>query len=527
MPITDSSSGTSNALLLKYKHVLWPAYAALVAALAMVFFADLRHLLLGVDDIGTFRNHVAMSEDFFFFFSPDKEHASGRVIDEFTMWVGYLVWGNTPAFFHILVAAAHALASFSLSYAFHHLGADLKTSAIGGLLFLVNIAHVGTVHWISALEYPMALLNASWTLYLYVRCSESPRRILLWAFYGGLIVCALTHFVTVLLWPLCFFWSWQRGETWSSVAQRLVPALPMLALALFFVFHLTGSDTTTQSALDSYSESMIAISGPAALLALLSDNAHAFLWLLGRLLSMAHWLPLAPREQLEIEIWLGGAFLVVLLGLLWKGGRHIRLWSAWTLLFVVPFVPATLVHTGISRYLYLATAGSSFLLACALVRLGAQLGRANRYFVPAVLAVLLVSSYGAEKRMANVAKYNSGRYYITNEDPQIGVQLIEGALATVPELLPLGEAYLYLVEGLLMAGTEDYQEALDRALKEVPDSPNIHLIADLSNLFINGEGRAVDQRQLDHLFSRSRPDTPWLAAGKFIVNCSNWSRATG
>ena len=281
--MADDYSSMNDSLSSRYKHLLWPAYAALVAALAAVFFADLRHLLLGVDDAGTFRDHIAISEDFFYFFSPDKERASGRVIDEFALWIGYLVWGNAPAFFHVLVAAVHALASFSLACAFHRLGADLKTSLVGGLLFLVNIAHIEVVHWISALEYPLAVFNVSWTLYLYARLSERPRRTLLWAFYGGLIVCVLTHFVTVLLWPFCFFWSWQRGEAWPRLARRLVPALPMLALALIFVFRITGSDTTTQLAFDSYNESMAATTAPAALLSLLADNTRALLWLLGRL----------------------------------------------------------------------------------------------------------------------------------------------------------------------------------------------------------------------------------------------------
>jgi hypothetical protein len=65
----------------------WAIYALVIGAVSALFFADLRHLLLGVDDAGAFRDHLAISRDFLLFFSPDKERASGRLVDEFiTCW---------------------------------------------------------------------------------------------------------------------------------------------------------------------------------------------------------------------------------------------------------------------------------------------------------------------------------------------------------------------------------------------------------------------------------------------------------
>ena len=57
---------------------IWPLYALLLSALAWVFFADVLTLGLDTHDVETFRDHERISEDFAYFFSPDKEQASGR-----------------------------------------------------------------------------------------------------------------------------------------------------------------------------------------------------------------------------------------------------------------------------------------------------------------------------------------------------------------------------------------------------------------------------------------------------------------
>ena len=486
----DSSSDLSASRL------TWALYALFIGVVSALFFADLRHLLLGVDDAGTFRDHLAINSDFFFLFSPEKERASGRIVDELIMWVVHLVSGNTPSVFHLLVAFVHGIASLSLAVCFRRIGVGLVASLIGGLLFLVNIAHVETVHWISALEYSMAVLNLAWTLYFFARYIESGRRLFYGLFCAGLMLCILTHFVTVLLWPLCLFYAWLNSADFRASVRSLLYVVPALVLALVFVFAITGSDTTTRSAFDSYSQST---SHFASLLTFVIDSLQAYLWLLGRLISMAHWLPFAPNVEHATEVWLGVLLLVSLFVLLWKGSSSIRFFCAWTLLFLVPFVPATLVHTGIARYIYIATAGSSLLLAWALSSLADRWGRWGAYFLALVLLLVLWSSYWAEERMANIARYNSGRYYITNDDPQIGVDLLRNALATDPVFLPLGEAYLSLLQGLLISGT-DYEEMLETALEQVPEDHNIQLLGRISTLLMDPVDHAADPDVLAVLY---------------------------
>ncbi|MGY8825691.1 MAG: hypothetical protein ACKVJG_17445 [Candidatus Latescibacterota bacterium] len=169
---------------------------------------------------------------------------------------------------------------------------------------------------------------------------------------------------------------------------------------------------------------------------------------------MAHWLPLAPNMENPTEVWLGGLVLVFLLVLLWKGNPSIKFFCAWTLLFLVPFVPATLVHTGIARYIYIATAGSSLLLAWVLSWLADRMGQKGPYVLALVLLLVLWSSYRAEEQMANLTRYNSGRYYITNDDPQIGIDLLQKVLATDTAFVHLDEAYLSLLQGLFILGQD-------------------------------------------------------------------------
>ncbi|MEE2873227.1 MAG: tetratricopeptide repeat protein, partial [Candidatus Latescibacterota bacterium] len=339
---------------------------------------------------------------------------------------------------------------------------------------LCNIAHVETVQWISALEYPFAVLNISCTLCVYASYIEGRRRALLLFFYGAVLVCALTHFVSVLVLPLCLLWGWWRGGAIVERAKELAPLLLLLPPVLFFVFGLTGSHTTTSAALHASLNQSVVL--------LFTDSTGSFFWLLGRLLSLAHWVPVVPGERAMVELWLGGVVLLLLLWGVWKGRTEVQIWGLWTLLFTVPFVPATAVHPSIARYVYLATAGSSFLIAWALLRGSRGLGRSGPYVGGAVLLGLLVSSYMAEDRIANLTRYNTGRFFVGHADPRVGMSLIDQALEIDRSLIPVAEAHFYLLDGALRAGV-DYEEILRRGLHELPENKDLRLAAQLSAQF--------------------------------------------
>ena len=226
--MVSASLDKNDCLRLRETRPVWAIYALVLALVAAFFFADLRDFLQRTDDADVFRAHEAIRGDFSFFLSPEKPMASGRIVDEFALYLVYLFCGNDPGAFHLLAAIVHAMASFALAFAFRRLGADMATSLVGGLLFLCNIAHVETVQWISALEYPFAVLNISCTLCVYASYIEGRRRALLLFFYGAVLLCALTHFVSVLVLPLCLLWGWWRGGAIVERAKELAPLLLLL-----------------------------------------------------------------------------------------------------------------------------------------------------------------------------------------------------------------------------------------------------------------------------------------------------------
>ena len=472
--MVSASLDKNDCLRLRETRPVWAIYALVLALVAAFFFADLRDFLQRNDDADVFRAHEAIRGDFSFFLSPEKPMASGRIVDEFALYLVYLFCGNDPGAFHLLAAIVHAMASFALAFAFRRLGADMATSLVGGLLFLCNIAHVETVQWISALEYPFAVLNISCTLCVYASYIEGRRRALLLFFYGAVLLCALTHFVSVLVLPLCLLWGWWRGGAIVERAKELAPLLLLLPPVLFFVFGLTGSHTTTSVALHALLNQSVVL--------LFADSAGSLLWLLGRLLSLAHWVSVVPGERAMVELWLGGAVLLLLLWGIWKGRTEVQIWGLWTLLFTVPFVPAVAVHAGIARYVYLATAGSSFLIAWALVHASSRLGRRGLPIGGVVLLGVVASSYVAEDRIANLTRYHTGRFFVVDADPRVGMSLIDQALEIDRSLIPVAEAHLYLLDGALRAGV-DYEEILRRGLHELPEDQDLRLAAQLSAQF--------------------------------------------
>jgi hypothetical protein len=116
----------------------WLVYAALVAVLAALCFASAADLLLDTHDDDTFRDHERIARDFAFFFSAEKDQPTARPTVELLKYLAFLVWGNDPVIFHLLVIFFHVLASLLLAWTAHRLGAPLELSLVGGLLFLLK-----------------------------------------------------------------------------------------------------------------------------------------------------------------------------------------------------------------------------------------------------------------------------------------------------------------------------------------------------------------------------------------------------
>lgn len=457
----------------------WVAYFLLLCLVSAVCFASLADHLLDTHDAETFQDNIATSEDFSYFFLPaaQKELGSGRPAAELVKWVAYTLWGNDPGWFHLLVVAIHTLVSFLLARLGWRLGMGLGLSFAGGLLFLVNVAHFQAVHWISALDYPLALAWGIGAMLCYLGYFRSGRPGWLGGAYANLLLGTLAHLSILMAWPLCLFWAWHRGRGLSSALRHLLPFGLALLPALAFISYLTAKDTSTWQALGSYSLQN--------LLALLAGLGELLLWFSSRLFTTAHWLPLPVYQQQTWELWLGGGVLAGMGVLIWKRIFPGAVWAVWILGMLLPFLLLTEeivldMPAGPSRYLYSASAGSSFLLAWLLEGGSQWLGRYLKPWIPytGLTALLLASSYSSLKKAEALSFYTSGRNYIALGDSGHGTEQLKRAIAHAPQLIPLQDAYGRL--GLQLMGTDELAPILDQALQRFPKGLNLNLFREVA-----------------------------------------------
>ena len=452
---------------------LWPVYYLLMAAAAVLVFGDLRHHPLGLDDQATFDDNLAISENPVLLFvpSPEKQLGSGRPIAELFKWLAFLVLGNDAGRFHILVAVLHLIASGMVARLAYRLGLRVEVCLIGGVLFLFNVAHFGAVHWISAIDYDLTLILGFSATFVFLRYQARPGVSALAGFYGVTLAAIMVHPAIGMVLPFLLYLSWVNGQGLKRTALLLGPIV-VLALSLLYLGHAqTAEYTTTNSIWRFLAATDIGLVAP--------QLGHAFLWLLGRMVSTAHWLPFPPHLQPVWEPWLGVFLLGGLIWTLWQRNPNSAPWAIWVLLTLVPFVPASIVHTGISRYLYLATAGSSVLLANGLFYLRNTVGKRHdqmgRGLLLGLTALIVLSSVLALDRAEAVSFYASGRHYFNRGQFSIaGIQL-ERAIVKDAKVIPSAEARFFLVLSALASGGK-WQQALDRALGDQPEDRHLRAL---------------------------------------------------
>ena len=418
----------------------WLAYIALVALLTALCFSGVADLGLDTHDDDTFRDHERIARDFSFFFSPEKDQPTGRPTIELIKYLAYLAWGNDPAVFHLLVVFFHALASLLLARTAHHLGASLELSMVGGLLFLVNVAHFQAVYWISALDYPVALICNLGAVMCYVDYDRgaAPARLRLYAFHAILVLGVLAHPSVVAAWLFCLYWAWRQSTPFKEIARRLLPFAALLLPTALLALHLSPRSASTWSLVDMpITESVTVLLGMLRML----------LWLVSRLLTTAHWLPLPVYKLQTWELILGAVVLAGLVYPIWKKRDPQAHWAMWTLLSFPPFLLLTEttilgLPAGPSRYLYLASAGSSLLIAAALDWVRRTV---HAYAFTISLLLILASSYFSLNQVKAISLYTSGRHFLASHQLEEGIIQLKRAIATAPETINLEDAYVRLV----------------------------------------------------------------------------------
>ena len=415
---------------------LWLAYAGLLGLLAWFCFGDLRHHLIETHDGEHFRDNARISEDWTYFFSPDKEQASGRLLYEFVSFLFYLIWGADPGKYHLLAVAGHVAVSLLLAVCFRATGCNIELALVAGLVFLVNVAHFRAIHWLSGLNYVMGLGCALLALLSFARSADGQRRRWLAICYASLAFGALSHLAGLMAWPFCFYWAWSRGRDLRRALRDLLPfALPLVPV-LVLIARSTSEETSTAETLHAYPS--------ASVFDLVTSTLRSGLWLCSRLLTTAHWLPPRADARQDWELALGAAMTGALVYWIWRRRDPVAVWSAWTIALLVPFAliaEKLLLNLpfGPSRYLYFASAGSSLLLAWGLQRIGLGLGAWGRPFLALGLSGLMAVSYVGLQRAEGLTFYASARSYLVRGEEDTALNLLEKALAAGQDAVPRAE----------------------------------------------------------------------------------------
>lgn len=444
----------------------WVLYAILLCLLAGFCFGDLRHLMLDTHDLETFLDHQQIDQDWTFFFSADKAQDTGRPLAELVKYGAHRIWGNNPAAFHLLVVVFHVLASLLLAVVCRRMGGDLELAFPGGLLFLVNVAHFQAVHWISALDYPLALVCGLLGFYAYLEFLDTGKRSAWGAFAFYMILGMLAHLSVIALAPFVLYYAWMRGTRPRGLVLQAMFLAGFLAVFFIGLRFFAARDMNTLHAVGEY--------GVREFWGLIAGMGRSLFWLVSRLLTTAHWAPLPVYLVQEWELYLGAVLLAGLLALIWKRVEPGWVWSGWLLLWLTPFLLLTEktvfeLPAGSSRYLYPASVGSSMLLAWGLRAGALRLGRAGRYVLPALLLGLLFSSYRGLVRVEATSLYTSGRCYIAMGFAATGVEQLRRAIDQGPDEIPLEETYFRIACVLPLAG-EDPEPGLREGLARFPRS---------------------------------------------------------
>ncbi|MBT5326091.1 MAG: tetratricopeptide repeat protein [Gemmatimonadetes bacterium] len=457
----------------------WSVYVALVALLTVVTFGSLTDLLLDTHEDEIFRDHLkADGLGYFFKSAAEKEFNSpGRPITEIARYLGYLAWGNNPGAFHLYCAAVHALASVLLALAARSLGAPLGLSLLGGLLFLMNVSHFRGVHYISGLDYPLAQVFSLGALLFFARYEVERHGVWLWGVGACLLLGTASHQAAVMVLPFLFYYSWSRGQRFAAALRPLVPIGLLLLLEIYLLLQITDREgVTTWVSLRQLAADSLTTTIPGMV--------RVLLWLTGRLFSTAHWFPLTVYEQQDWEIYFGGLVLAGLGYLLYRHRGLLADWALWIPLSLAPFIMISeqihihLVH-GPSRHLYMASAGSSLLLAWGLQKIGQVLVRkfasGGYAFYGVVLLTLGVVSYAHLKKAESLSYYSIGRFYLLQGDFAVGISQLQRAIAEGADLIPLEDAYYRLCSVKLGTG-DDGEQCLAEARLALPGSRRLRLM---------------------------------------------------
>ena len=448
----------------------WCLYAVLMGLLTYASFGDLSTHLLADDDETYLKDAAASQAQFSNIISSGSLHP-GRPTFNFYMFVAYKIFKEDPTGYHLLKIWLYFVASLLVAIAFRRLGAGFELSLTGGLLFLMNVAHFRVVHWISGTSYILALIFGLIAVLLYSRCLETSHYRWSFAAASALAVAIFAHASTtaVTLFLLIL--------TLNGKLPRL-KAIYMI-LPQFIVAGLCGTLLILVYPKTPEMNNFLSVSEPV-------DVIRNLLWLSGRLVTTAHWFPelLALAEYTEWELAIG--FILLALSILFsmRNRNSLLLWTVWLIALTLPFMKIRwMPHiTGPSRYIYLSSLGSSFILAWTVHTFIGWVGKRQinlmRPLYLGCLGVLVGSSLLGLRRAEALSLHLSAGVYISNANYEIGLKLLKRAIDRNPRVLP-EDAYFKLATSSFVIGKSN-ELMLEKALEEDPASPLLNMLLGVS-----------------------------------------------
>ncbi len=448
----------------------WCLYVVLLGILTFATFGNLSTHLFHTHDQEYLQDAAVSQGDFWFVVSPERIYP-GRPTFNLYLWAAYKFFKEDPAGYHHLQVWLHFLASLLVAFTFRRLGANFELSLIGGLLFLMNVAHFRAVHWISATSYVLALILGLGTVLLFFRRLETGRRE--WTPAAALVLAAAicAHPSAAIVALLCLFLALQRRLAIWRAAYACLP--------LFAATFISGVVLTV---VYSGAPQVEATLRAPELLAVIRN----LLWMGGRLFTNAFWLPEFVLLE-EYTYWELAAGFLVLSGSLFlavRNGSSLLFWTVWSVAFILPFITSQILGnaSGPSRYLYLSSVGACFIFAWAIQTLTIRAKRrsknASRVLLAGIVSIILVSSFFGLGKTEAVSLYHSGRTYFAREDKQLALTQFERAITQAPAVLP-SDAYTRLAHTAFTLG-KSVEPILRTALARDPESRELNMLLGVS-----------------------------------------------
>ncbi len=318
-----------------------------------------------------------------------------------------------PAGWHATLVLVHLVSVWLVFKVGFRLAGDFWAAILAASLFALTPIHAEAVVWISAAALPLSTAFELAAFYIFITATnparrQSPAALLLYlpavfSYDGAIIFPALIgSYVLLLESPAQASIAGYIG--WPRIREALLAAVPFALVGLLYLgvrrivlgfflspFSSTAFKPNTQALT---SGKLVLLTMPrvvadyAGLLVapFYAGPSHRVL----RVLSAA-----SPEFYLPI-VWLGLG--VAALFLLLRGGPRTRLHAfcvAWTALTILPMMNLRGIHPNLlvcDRYLYLASAGWSLLLADWAVSIARRSGPARQ--IVSVGAVALLAGYG-------------------------------------------------------------------------------------------------------------------------------------